>query len=131
MKRTLPLEIGNMGQNFFRSSFENHGFVDKSLERWREVQRRTPGTRAYNQSTNARRTEAILVDTGDLRRAVANSLVRATFSLIRFNVSSDYAIYHNKGTKRIPQRMFIGRSEIFITRVKKTIIHRFGQALKP
>jgi len=132
MKRTLPKEIGNAGQNFFRSSFEVQGFVDGSLERWREVQRRIKGTRAYNQASDAARTQAILVGTpgGDLRRAVGDSLVTATFTMIRFRVSNDYAIYHNQGTKKIPKRQFMGKSKVFEDRVRITVIRAMGKALK-
>lgn len=49
----------------------------------------------------------ILSDTGHLRNSVA--IAAATGSQIRIAIGASYAPFHQKGTKRMPQRMILPR----------------------
>src|ERR1039458_4150840 len=92
LKRDLPPVIGNMGQNFFRSSFEKQGFTDQTFTPWKEVKRREPGTKAYmypKKNADDRHKRGILIGmrtkgNQHLRDSVNRSLKEATFKSIMF-----------------------------------------------
>jgi phage gpG-like protein len=126
-KIDVPVRIANVARNYFVNSFTVGGFDGK---KWKEVQRRIPGTKAYKYPKNSqlsRRTNPILVGTykgrsgGNLRRQVNNSIRRADFFEIRLGVSAPYAQYHNEGTDKIPQRKFMGESRELNATVKKNL----------
>lgn len=116
LKRELPLVIANQAQNFFLSSFKRQGWEDNSFVAWEEVQRRLKDTNAYKYPKKkklSRRTKPILVMTGRLRRAVANSIKYAANGRVLLQVNKSavpYAEYQNNGTKRIKARKFMGDS---------------------
>ncbi len=87
LKKELPPVIGNMGQNFFRKSFEKGGFTDKSFKKWPERK---------NEDKKGKQ-RAILVKTSRLRNSTNRSLKTATFNDITFAVPEKYAQIHNEG----------------------------------
>ncbi|CAB4126206.1 hypothetical protein UFOVP153_42 [uncultured Caudovirales phage] len=108
MKRELPKVVANDTKNYF---VEEYNKQEWNGNKWEQVQRKIPGTKAYKypkKGADARHGRAILVKTGKLRRAVAGSLIKATWPTIRFEVKSDYGIYHNEGSNKLPQRQFMG-----------------------
>lgn len=141
LKRDLPPVIGDMGQNFFRSSFEKQGFTDQTFVPWKEVQRRTPGTNAYKypkKNASDRHKRGILRGLvtskqrkGDsLKKLVNRSNTKSTFKEILFEVKSKYAAIHNYGEEgmafgkypfKMPQRKFMGRSETLLKSIKNKI----------
>ncbi len=136
LKRDLPPVLGNMGQNFFRRSFENQGFTDKALEKWREVKRRTPGTLAYKypkKNAGDRHVRAILVGIGSkggihLRQSVNSSLKRASWEEILWSVPHVYASVHNDGLRAgrgagfiMPKRKFMGYSYVLLKDMDRVI----------
>jgi phage gpG-like protein len=96
VKSDLPLQLANTTKNFFIK--KNFGKQQFNGKKWEDVQRRGGKSKRSN--------SAILVQTGRLRRAVANSLKSATFYEIEFNVTEatakagfNYASVHNYGYK--------------------------------
>ena len=94
VKKELPLQVANTTKNFFIK--ENYNKQQYDGKKWKDVKRRGGKSRRSN--------SAILVQTGRMRRAVANSLKRATFDLIEFNVTEatakggfNYAAVHQFG----------------------------------
>jgi phage gpG-like protein len=134
LKRDLPVTLGNTGERFFRESFDKQEFVDEVPKKWDNVQRRIPGTPEYKYPKTkqlSRRTSAILVRTGKLRQAVNNSLKRATFQEIVFEVPLKYAPVHNYGLvmkngSPMPERKFMGHSAVLIRKLGDKI----AEALK-
>ncbi len=110
----LVNEIGTEARNFFTASFRNQGFTDSSLTKWQEVKRRIPGTPEYKYPKNkdkGRRSRRILNKTGRLQ----GSLQYRRLSRLRVSVYTNvpYATYINNGTKNMPARRFLGRSQVF------------------
>jgi hypothetical protein len=70
----LPAIIGIEAVNHFKENFQREGF-DK--EKWKEVQRRTGGTKAFKYNSKhhpTRTTRKILTgDTGDLGRSIQHT----------------------------------------------------------
>lgn len=94
VKKELPLQVANTTKNFFIK--ENYNKQQFDGKKWKDVNRRGGKSRRSN--------SAILVQTGRMRRAVANSLKKATFDLIEFNVTEatakggfNYASVHQFG----------------------------------
>lgn len=131
-KRDMPRKLANQARNYFVSSWTKQGWDGQP---WKQVQRRTPGTRAYRYASPADRTRAILVGSGSgrLRRAVSNSIRKADFGLIKLAVGdqeADYAGYHNKGTEKIPKRQFMGQTRALTQMQKKMIDSYFIKVWK-
>ena len=134
LKRTLPPVIGNMGQNFFRQSFEKQGWTDETFTPWKQVQRRIPGTPAYKypkKNAADRHSRAILIGLRTkggvhLRDSVNRSLKTAEFDNISFAVSQKYAAVHNFGgpVKNfvMPQRKFMGHSATLLRMIDGKVI---------
>ena len=131
MKAELPKVVANESKNFFLSSFKNQGFTNTGPVPWQEVKRRLPGA-PVNKKDPGAKTRAILQGkgSGQLRRAVTNSIQSATFDLITLRVKVPYADYLNDGTSKMPQRQFIGNSQVLEDQHRKTITDHFNKAFK-
>jgi phage gpG-like protein len=87
VKQDLPAVLANDAQRFFVASFRKEGWDDGGLKAW--------APRQYPTAKDAGRN--LMVQTGRLRRAVANSLRGASWGLIKFVVDVPYASVHNDG----------------------------------
>ena len=123
------------GLNHFEESFENEGFTDESLEKWqprkttdkrgRDITRYRTGRvgragelNAYGRKNQGR---AILTghDTGDkLRNSLKATKVNDG---VEFSTDKEYAEVHNEGSDIMPQRQFMGASEVLNDAVKNKI----------
>lgn len=110
VKRDLPIKIANETKNYFLSSWSKQGWDG---EMWR------PPLRKSKKGGSSRNNSATLVQSGRLRRDVANSLKQANFDKIIFRVQSPYAQIHNEGLMgkafgkypfKMPKRQFIGQT---------------------
>jgi phage gpG-like protein len=131
-QNNILVTLGGMAQSAFADNFTKQGLDGKH---WQEVQRRTPGTKAYRWPSGARksssRTSPILVRTGTLRRAVAQSFDRAIErNQIVFKVDLPYAAAQQYGTKSIPARPFMGWDKQLKERMQKYIDRGVKQAFK-
>jgi phage gpG-like protein len=111
-KKVLPKVFANDALNFVNDNFKKQEFDDIPAERWREVKRRMQGTKAWKYPKKkglGRRTRAILVQSGRLRRATY--IKKATWAQTTIANPTPYADYHNSGTARMPQRQFMGHSK--------------------
>jgi phage gpG-like protein len=104
VKREAPQILANQAQTFFADTFNKQGFTDGSLQKWKERK---------NDTKKRDSGRAILVKSGNLRKAVANSIRSATFDNIRLVVDGkfSYGKYHNEGTDKLPKREFMGDSK--------------------
>jgi phage gpG-like protein len=91
-KNQLPKLLTNVSKNMFVDSWKRQGWDG---EKWKEVQRRTPGTKAYKNATKSARTRAILVQSGTLRRSIV--INSQTFSRMTISTNVPYAEVHNEG----------------------------------
>lgn len=131
---------GNMAVRHFKESFRNEGFTDQSLEKWTEVQRRIPGTLAYETATGAARTRGILRGKGIMVNSI-KVLQSSEYKVVIGVAGVPYAPYHNDGAKwtqrkvfgkpmreakavEIPKRQFIGNSKV----LEQNIDKRLGEA---
>lgn len=131
-KRAINIKLGVASENHFKDSFRNQGFMDATLEKWDEVQRRKQGTKAYKAATKAARTRAILVQTGKLKRDIARR--RTTYNEVTIgtsNLTINYAERHNYGERKMPKRQFIGKSRRLNEKLIKIIKFELNKILKP
>jgi len=127
----LSYELGNESRNHFVDSWRNQGFTDRSLHKWKEVKRRTQGTKAYKYPKTkglGRRTRAILVKSGNLRRSVR--IMEQAKKYVILGSDLPYAGVHNVGTETIPKRQFMGRSHVLESKMQKLITQRVNKMFK-
>jgi phage gpG-like protein len=126
----LSLALANIAKNEFLNNFRDQGF---NGQKWKEVQRRTAGTKAYRGNKDAgKRTRAILQGKGSgrLRKDVANSVSSGiknselSYTLV---VDNEYASYHNDGTSKIPKRQFVGMTENLNKKILNKINEKFSK----
>jgi hypothetical protein len=132
LKEDLPILLANQAQVFFTESFTNQSWDGKP---WKEVQRRIPDTPEYKYPKFKglkRRTDPILVRTGNLRRAVSDSVRtgHVSFEEIKLVVPIEYASFLNKGTPNNSQREFIGDSPILKRKQIQLIQNKMASIFK-
>ena len=123
-KSTLPTKLANQAQNYFVQTFTRQEFAGA---KWKEVQRRIPGTKAYLYPKSkglSRQTKPILVGTGKLRQAVAASVRDVSFEMIRLVVALPYAAFVNYGKDK---RKFMGDSLELRKQQKVKIINEYNK----
>lgn len=112
-KPRMLTDLERLSTTHFINSWRKQGWEDNSLEPWKEVERRKPGTAAYKSATKAARTRAILVKSGALRRGFYTRIKR--MNIIQIANSMPYAKVHNEGLKirggMMPKRQFMGHSQ--------------------
>lgn len=131
LKKTLPVLLSNQAQTFFVKSWEKKGWDDKSVVKWDK--RKDTGPKSQGR--------AILVKSGNLRRAVNRSIRFESFDRIQLVVALPYAAVHNdgyNGTRRAHTRSifkrgstpeFIGLARKKPRRLKSTpVFERTGEA---
>jgi hypothetical protein len=120
LKRQLPILLANQAEKEFDKNFTEQGFDG---EKWKEVQRRIPGTKAYRYPKTkglSRRSKPILIGTGRLRRAVSNSKKIATWQMIKLEVNLPYAANQNDGIT-LQKRQYMGDSARLRAKQKELI----------
>jgi len=131
MEETIPRKVANKAVLHFKKSFQDEGFTDAGLQKWKEVKRRENPKRA----DLAKAKLPILTGTGNLGRSI-----KATHEPGKVTVFSDvpYAAAHNEGTTNagrnrnvtIPKRQFIGKSETLEKEIERVIVDELGKILK-
>ena len=115
--------IGNVAVSWFKKNFQNQAW---GRVKWKEVQRREPGSKAYKYNAKhhpARTTRSILTgDTGDLGRSIeireaANGTVTIWTNPSTFGSKEPYGRVHNEGLRAgrgsgftMPRRQFMGEN---------------------
>ncbi|MBI9055505.1 MAG: phage virion morphogenesis protein [Bacteroidales bacterium] len=134
--KQLPIVIGKAAVDHFKSNFEKQAW---GRTRWKEVNRRTPGTQEYNYNSRkhpARISRNILSgDTGDMKRSLQYVPQAA-----KVNITSDvpYFRVHNKGLMagrkghqfKMPRRQSVGMDKELNQIIKDEIISATNQLLK-
>ena len=111
LKRDVKKIIGVEAVNFYKKSFRDEGFTDRSPTKWKEVKRRdNPKTKG------AAKTRKIL--SGETKQLSDSIDHKVTSNGVSITSDSVYAEIHNEGGKagrnrsaEIPKRQFIGKSE--------------------
>ena len=144
IERTLnddvPLVAANKVASLFRRNFRTQSFFGK---KWKEVQRRIPGTKPYKAAgykiKGSRhpswRTSPILTISGDLGRSIRYKVEKGT-AIVYSDLK--YSSAHNDGTTTagrnhsttIPQRQFIGDHAEVDKVVKATITKLMNDLFK-
>ena len=113
------------GKNFIKKNFQDQGFNDSGLEKWKE--RKTTDSKGRDKMryrTNRRGSQGELTRFGqkEVGRAIltghdtGGDKLRNSFRTRRerlkviFYTYKEYAEYHNQGTEDLPKRQFMGKS---------------------
>lgn len=109
IKNKLARKVAQISQEYFEEAFDKEAFDGV---KWKEVQRRIPGTKAYKAAKQSGRTNPILTKSTALRKSI--KIMKATWDDIRIETVgsvNDYSDVHNEGTSTMPQRQFMGQSD--------------------
>ena len=144
IERTLnddvPLKVGNKVAKLVKKNFQTQSFFGK---KWKEVQRRIPGTKPYKaadynlggEKHPSWRESPILTISGDLGRSIRYEVEKGT-AIVYSDL--EYSSAHNDGTTTagrnnsttIPQRQFIGDHAEVDKAVKATITKKLNDLFK-
>lgn len=115
-RRNIPRIVAEESKNHFVAAFrKGGGQTDRSRSGWKA---RKPARTPREARRSAGR--AILVRSGNMRDDIKARTV--SFRQIKINVIHiPYAIYHNDGTKDLPQREFIGDSRVLERKTERLI----------
>ncbi len=137
-----PKIAGNTAVSYFKQNFQNEAW---GRTKWKEVQRRTAGSKAYKYAAkhNPARTEhPILTETGDLGRSievksVTKGQVVVWTSPSVFRSKEPYGRVHNEGLKAgrgkgfiMPKRQFMGESDDLNELIINEIERKLNQLFK-
>lgn len=112
----LPKIISVLAKTHFDGNFTRQGFDG---EKWKEVNRR------LGKGTGRDATRAIL--SGKTKRLAKSIYIKSASSKrIVIASSSKYGAIHNYGTKKIPQRKFLGYSKV----LNKKILNLLSKVMK-
>ncbi len=93
----LPKKLGNEAVNHFKDNWRKQGYDNNTVTPWKDRKDgKDPG-------------RALLVKTGRMRRSFDVEIPNP-FRVLVIN-SAPYSVFHNYGTKKMPQRKFMGRSK--------------------
>ena len=134
--------IGRESVEFFKQSFENEGFTDKTLEKWPDVKRRDSASPWYGHSgdtgkfSQARTVAKILAgETGELKDSLRYFIIPDGVKIVNATV---YAGVHQFGLNakvygkhafKMLARPFIGKSEVLKSNLEKTLVDNIKQIL--
>ena len=116
-----PGIAGKTAADFFTDNFQRQGFLNQSLNAWRDVGRRTHPRNTPKGQTAAGR-QILFGETRNLSRSIDYEAGKG-----KVVVYSDvkYAPYHNEGTDKLPKRQFIGDSaklnELVIAEIERKL----------
>jgi hypothetical protein len=111
----------------FDDNFEKEGVGGK---KWKEVERRQPGTQAYRRASAQERSNPILTGVTETLKN-GNVIIRATANEGVLVNRTPYAQYHQDGIKsRLPQRKFIEQTKELTTKQLEILKLVTGRAWK-
>lgn len=123
LRETLPIKIAALSRNHFLNNWRLQGFETENG--WKIPERKIEGTKEWKYvKKKSWRESATLVNTGKLRRGVNNSIASQTMDLIKLEVNDEevaYAKFNNEGGGNLPQRKFMGESEILNLKIEELI----------
>lgn len=126
-----PVIMGKTAVDFYKEGFENEGFTDGGLHKWKEVKRRQD-----SKVKGAWATRKILTgDTGDLGMSI--DYKDAADGEVTVFSDKPYAEAHNEGTANagrsrnvtIPKRQFIGDSQELDQEILSELERKAGEIL--
>ena len=141
---TILKKVANTAVMHFKQSFQDEGFTDENLVKWKEVRRREDSrnfktvARGKNKGTvrakNANGKRKILTGTGDLGRSIQSKIEPGKVTVIS---DVPYASAHNEGTNNagrnrnvtIPKRQFIGDSKVLNEKINNVITDELDKIL--
>lgn len=145
----IPEQLGKIieveGKNFISKNFQDQGFNDGSLEKWKP--RKTTDKKGRDLTryrTNRRGAQGDLTVFGkrEIGRAIltghntGGDKLRNSFRSRRtkleviFYTYKDYAEYHNEGAADLPKRQFMGKSKYLEDKIKNKLQRTLDNLLR-
>jgi len=122
-----PELAANIAVEKFKENFAQESFFGK---KWKEVERRKPGTKAYkvvSKKHPVRNIDKILHKTSNLRDSIT---YRTESGKAIVYSDTTYGKYHNEGSGKIPKRQFIGKNKNLETEIYDMLNKKVQQIFK-
>lgn len=145
VQKDIPIVLKVEGLNFIQKNFQDEGFNDGSLQKWKD--RKTTDQRgrditryqtnrvgkkgSLNRYGSKLKDRAILTGHNTGGNKLRNSFkTRTEKDRVIFYTYKEYAQRHNEGLDGMPKRRFIGKSKTLDQNIKKQIDRLFQQFIK-
>jgi phage gpG-like protein len=124
--------VGNEAVSHYKKSFQNEGFTDRNLKKWKEVKRRI---NPRNPAAAAATRPILTGRSGEL----GDSIKWRRGGGRRVIISSDkvYARVHNEGLRagrgkgfKMPKRQIIGKSAELVKKINTKVVKRLNNIAK-
>lgn len=131
IRKTLPVQLGNLAKNHFTRSFDQGGFTDTKLSRW-QPRRKRLGKGKFSATQTER---ANLTKEGTLKRSV--KILRVSFPKTIIGSRLPYSAIHNEGLPGkvfgkvpfiMPKRQYLGNSKVLEKNMGMKIIKEINKA---
>lgn len=135
------------GKNFIQKNFQDQGFTDNVLEKWKD--RKTEDSRGrditryrtnrrgkagnLNKYGSQNKDRALLTGFstgGNKLRNSIKSRVLKSYKQVRFYTDKEYADRHNEGLDGMPKRQFMGRSRYLDNQIAKKVTKELDKIFK-
>jgi phage gpG-like protein len=108
-RAVLPKKLANEAINHFKDNWRKQGFDDSTVKKWESRKGMITGFGVTTKGKWGRNnSRAILVKKGTLKKNFFYSVEGSNRAIV-VN-PTPYGVYHNYGTKKLPQRKFMGKS---------------------
>lgn len=138
MEKSVPKMVAEMGaiaQTHFTMSFNNQGFTDEHLEKWKPRKREGYRTRSGKLVDDTTRGILIGKGTGNLRKLRRVPIGRYSIEIRSNAAAKDYARVHNEGLRAgrgngfmMPKRQFAGYSGVMDRKIRKMVFVTFKKS---
>lgn len=138
MEASVPKMVAEMGaiaHTHFTMSFNNQGFTDEHLEKWKPRKRQAYRTRGGKLVDDTTRGILIGKGTGNLRKLRRVPIGRYSVEIRSNAATKDYARVHNEGLRSVrgngftmPKRQFAGYSGVMDRKIRKMVFVNFKKA---
>lgn len=136
--------VGVESENHFKESFQNEGFTDDHLIKWKEVERRKPhspwhGFQLGNNKNFSPAATKRKILTGNTMNLSESITYRKNGRRVIITAGTKYAKIHNEGGSfkvfgktpaTMPQRQFMGDSKVLRDKINKTVKNHINRLMK-
>lgn len=133
LRTQLPRVASKKSVSFFKKNFRRQGHLNRGIKKWKQVERRKKGTRAYKYAKPSARRRNILIGRGYLRRSI-----EPNYSSNRIGTRSKlpYAEVHNQGGRagrgkgfKMEKRPFMADSEELFEQLENELFNRLDKLM--
>lgn len=137
VEKDFPIIVAVEAENHYKRSFDNQGFTDTTLVKWKSRDVDTNPQKYSRRERERSAGRAILIGHGSGDHMRDSIYTTHTSARVDIMIPKPYAQVHNEGgqagrnlSATIPQRQFVGKSAVLNEAIKKKVELRINQIFK-